>query len=111
MPNPKLGTVTKEVAKAVKAAKAGSVPFRVDKSGIIHVGIGKANFTNEQLIDNVRSFMLAVSDAKPEGYKGKYLEKVTISSTMGPGVKVDLGTVDPSNARFMLDPSKLKQKN
>ena len=104
MPNPKLGTVTKDVEKAVKAGKAGSVQFRVEKKGIIQAGIGKVSFTPEALLDNIRSFMVAVSDVKPEGYKGKYLVAAYLSSTMGPGINIDLGTVDPSNPKFMLHP-------
>lgn len=108
MPNPKMGTVTTDVVKAVKAAKAGSVQFRVDKTGIIHAGIGRVSFPANQILDNFRSFMMAVSDVKPEGFKGKYVMKVSLSSTMGPGVPVDTPNADPSNARFMLDPSLYK---
>ena len=109
MPNPKLGTVTKEVAKAVKNAKAGSVQFRVEKTGIIHAGIGKISFTEDYLLENIKSFMVAVSDAKPEGFKGKYLESVSLCTTMGPGIKIELASVDPTNGKFMIDPSKLKK--
>mmetsp|Transcript_1988 Transcript_1988/g.2105 ORF Transcript_1988/g.2105 Transcript_1988/m.2105 type:complete len:295 (-) Transcript_1988:26-910(-) len=107
MPTPKMGSVTRDVAKAVKLAKAGAVQFRVEKAGIIQAGIGKLSFSNEQLLNNIRAFMVAVSDAKPEGMKGKYIQMVHISSTMGPGVAIDRGNVDPSNAKFMLDPSKI----
>lgn len=107
MPNPKMGSVTKDVAKAIKAAKAGAVQFRVEKAGIIQAGIGKLSFTKEQMLENIRSFMVAVSDAKPEGLKGKYLLNVHLSTTMGPGVEIDAANVDPSNAKFMLDPRKL----
>jgi len=103
MPNPKLGTVTTDIAKAVKAAKAGSVTFRVDRQGIVHGGVGKVDFTNEYIADNIRSFMIAISDAKPEGLKGKYVKSMHISSTMGRSVPVDLSTVDPSNPKFMLN--------
>jgi len=111
MPNPKMGTVTKDVAKAVKAAKAGAVQFRVEKKGIVQAGLGKVSFTSEQLLDNVRSFMVAVSDCKPEGLKGKYILGVHLSTTMGPSVKVDVPSVDPTNARFMVDPKLLKTTN
>ena len=89
MPNPKIGTVTFEVAKAVKEIKAGKVEFRVDKSGIIHAPIGKSSFANEQLIENAEALVTSVVKAKPSAAKGKYLKSVTVSSTMGPGVKVD----------------------
>lgn len=107
MPTPKMGSVTKDVAKAVKLAKAGAVQFRVEKAGIVQAGIGKLSFSNEDLLNNLRAFMVAVSDAKPEGMKGKYIQSVHLSSTMGPGVPIDRGNVDPSNAKFMLDPSKM----
>jgi len=89
MPNPKIGTVTFEVAKAVKEIKAGKVEFRVDKSGIIHAPIGKSSFSSEQLIENAEALVTSVVKAKPSAAKGKYLKSVTVSSTMGPGVKVD----------------------
>jgi large subunit ribosomal protein L1 len=110
MPNPKMGSVTKDVAKAIKAAKAGAVQFRVEKAGIIQVGIGKLSFPNEDLLDNLRAFMVAVTDAKPEGLKTKYILGVNISSTMGPGIKIETANVDPTNAKFMLDPSKMGDK-
>jgi large subunit ribosomal protein L1 len=103
MPNPKMGTVTKDVAKAIKAAKAGAVKFKVEKKGIIYAGVGKLSFSNEALLGNIRAFMLAVIENKPEGLKGKYLTSVYLSSTMGPGVKIVLPSVDPGNARFMLN--------
>ena len=89
MPNPKLGTVTMDVAKAVKAAKSGEVQFRVEKSGIVHAGIGKSSFDEKSIIANINAFIKAVSIAKPSGSKGVYMKKITISSTMGPGVKSD----------------------
>jgi len=88
----------------------GSVQFRVEKKGIIQAGIGKASFVNESLLDNIRSFMIAVSDNKPEGFKGKYLKSAYLSSSMGPSLPIDITCVDPSNAKFMLDPSKVKLK-
>ncbi|MBP2228075.1 large subunit ribosomal protein L1 [Azospirillum agricola] len=93
MPNPKLGTVTPDVAGAVKAAKAGAVEFRAEKTGIVHAGVGKASFSEEALVQNIRAFVDAISRAKPTGAKGQYIEKVSLSSTMGPGLKVDLATV------------------
>jgi len=89
MPNPKLGTVTMDVAKAVKAAKSGEVQFRVEKSGIIHAGIGKSSFDEKSIIENIKAFIKAVGVAKPSGSKGVYMKKITISSTMGPGIKID----------------------
>ncbi|PWC33708.1 50S ribosomal protein L1 [Azospirillum sp. TSO35-2] len=93
MPNPKLGTVTPDVAGAVKAAKAGAVEFRAEKTGIVHAGVGKASFSEEALVQNIRAFVDAITRAKPTGAKGQYLLKVSLSSTMGPGVKLDLATV------------------
>ena len=93
MPNPKLGTVTMGVADAVKAAKGGQVEFRVEKAGIIHSGIGKASFGEAELRRNFDAFVDAIIRAKPTGAKGKYLQKVALSSSMGPGVKVDAGQV------------------
>ncbi|MEM9756567.1 MAG: 50S ribosomal protein L1, partial [Pseudomonadota bacterium] len=95
MPNPKVGTVTMDVAEAVTAAKGGQVTFRVEKAGVVHAGIGKASFEAEQLAQNVRAFVDAVSRAKPAGAKGTYMKKVAISSTMGPGVTIAL---DSANA-------------
>ena len=89
MPNPKLGTVTMNVAEAVKAAKGGQVEFRVEKAGIIHSGIGKASFPAEDLRANFDAFVDAIVKAKPTGAKGKYLQKAAVSSTMGPGVRID----------------------
>ncbi|MEA3066239.1 MAG: large subunit ribosomal protein [Sphingomonadales bacterium] len=93
MPNPKLGTVTPNVTEAVKAAKGGQVEFRVEKAGIIHSGIGKASFTAEDLKRNFTAFVDAIVKAKPAGAKGKYVQKVALSSTMGPGLKVDVAEV------------------
>ncbi|ABQ68922.1 50S ribosomal protein L1 [Rhizorhabdus wittichii] len=93
MPNPKLGTVTMNVAEAVKAAKGGQVEFRVEKAGIIHSGIGKASFPAEDLRANFDAFVDAIVKAKPTGAKGKYLKKAAVSSTMGPGVKIDVADV------------------
>jgi len=92
MPNPKVGTVTMDVANAVKAAKGGEVQFKVEKAGVIHGGIGKVSFTEDKLAENVRAFVEAVSKAKPTGAKGTYLKKVSLSSTMGPGVTLDLAS-------------------
>ncbi len=97
MPNPKLGTVTPNVADAVTAAKGGQVAFRVEKAGIIHAGIGKASFGEEQLIENARALMDALLKAKPSGAKGQYLKRIAVTSTMGPGVKVDVASAG-SNA-------------
>jgi large subunit ribosomal protein L1 len=93
MPNPKLGTVTPNVTEAVKAAKGGQVEFRVEKAGIIHSGIGKASFPAEDLKRNFQAFVDAIVKAKPAGAKGKYVKKVALSSTMGPGLKVDVAEV------------------
>jgi large subunit ribosomal protein L1 len=93
MPNPKLGTVTMNVAEAVKAAKGGQVEFRVEKAGIIHSGIGKASFPEADLRANFDAFVDAIVKAKPSGAKGKYLKKAAVSSTMGPGVKIDVAEV------------------
>ncbi|QIK78146.1 50S ribosomal protein L1 [Sphingomonas piscis] len=93
MPNPKLGTVTMDVTKAVTDAKSGQIEFRVEKAGIIHAGIGKASFPAEDLKANYDAFVDAILKAKPTGSKGKYLKKASISSTMGPGVKVEIGEI------------------
>jgi large subunit ribosomal protein L1 len=97
MPNPKLGTVTMDVADAVKAAKGGQVEFRVEKAGIVHSGIGKASFAPEALKANFDAFLDAILKAKPSGAKGKYLKKIALSSSMGPGVKVDPASATASN--------------
>ena len=93
MPNPKLGTVTMDVAKAVNDAKSGQVEFRVEKAGIVHAGIGKASFSEDDLKENFRAFVDAIVKAKPSGAKGKFVKKLSVSSTMGPGVKVDLAEI------------------
>jgi large subunit ribosomal protein L1 len=93
MPNPKVGTVTPDVAGAVKAAKGGAVEFRVEKAGIVHAGIGKASFEADKLAQNIRAFVDAVAKAKPTGAKGTYINRIALSSTMGPGVKVDPATI------------------
>ena len=93
MPNPKLGSVTMDVKGAVTAAKAGQVEFRAEKAGIVHAGIGKASFPAEKLLENAKAFADAIIKAKPTGAKGTYVQKVAVSSTMGPGVRVDVGTL------------------
>ncbi len=93
MPNPRVGTVTPDVAGAVKASKGGAVEFRVEKAGIVHAGIGKASFGAEALLENIRAFADAVQKAKPTGAKGNYVQRVAVSSTMGPGIKIDPATV------------------
>jgi large subunit ribosomal protein L1 len=93
MPNPKVGTVTTDVAAAVKASKGGAVEFRVEKAGIIHGGVGKASFDAKAIEENVRAFADAVIKAKPSGAKGNYLKKMSLSSTMGPGLKLDLSSI------------------
>jgi large subunit ribosomal protein L1 len=90
MPNPRLGTVTQNVTEAVQAAKGGQVEFRAEKAGIVHAGVGKASFTDDALVDNVRAFVGAITRGKPSGVKGTYIKRVALSSTMGPAVKVDL---------------------
>ena len=90
MPNPKLGTVTQDVEGAVKAAKAGEVQFRVEKAGVVHAGIGKASFEVEKIAQNAQAFLDAIQKARPSGAKGTYMKKVTMSSTMGPGVFIDI---------------------
>ncbi len=93
MPNPKLGTVTPDVTAAVKAAKAGQIEFRVEKAGIVHAGVGKASFTAEALSENIRAFVDAINKAKPSGVKGTYLKRVSLSSTMGPGLKLNVASL------------------
>ena len=93
MPNPRLGTVTMDVKGAITAAKAGQVEFRAEKAGIVHAGIGKASFPTEKLLENAKAFADAIVKAKPTGAKGTYVQKVAVSSTMGPGVRVDVATL------------------
>ena len=93
MPNPKLGTVTPNVVEAVKAAKAGSIEFRAEKAGIVQAGIGKVNFSEADLLTNAKAFISAITKARPAGVKGTYVGRISLSTTMGPGVKVDLSTV------------------
>ena len=93
MPNPKVGTVTADVTTAVRGAKGGSVEFRVEKAGIVHAGVGKASFSEEKLVENVRAFADAVQKAKPAGAKGSFVNKISLSSTMGPGVKIEPASV------------------
>jgi len=93
MPNPKLGTVTADVAAAIQAVKGGQVEFRVEKAGIVHAGVGKASFGEDALVENIKAFVDAISRAKPSGAKGTYIKRVALSSTMGPGVRVDLGSI------------------
>ncbi|GHC62406.1 50S ribosomal protein L1 [Limoniibacter endophyticus] len=97
MPNPKVGTVTTDVAAAVKASKGGAVEFRVEKAGIIHAGVGKVSFDTKALAENVRALSDAVNRAKPAGAKGVYVRRVSLSSTMGPGVKIDVATLDAAS--------------
>jgi large subunit ribosomal protein L1 len=92
MPNPRVGTVTPNVGQAVKDAKGGSIEFRTEKTGIIHAGIGKASFTEEALLANVKAMVDALNKAKPTGAKGVYIKKISLSSTMGPGFKIDAGS-------------------
>jgi len=94
MPNPKVGTVTPDVTKAIEAAKGGAVDFRVEKAGILHAGIGKVSFSDEALIENIKAFADAVNKAKPSGAKGTYVRRIGLSSTMGPGVKVEVASVN-----------------
>jgi large subunit ribosomal protein L1 len=96
MPNPRVGTVTPNVAQAVKDAKGGAIEFRTEKTGIIHAGIGKASFTEEALLANVKALVDALNRAKPTGAKGTYIKKISLSSTMGPGFKVDSGSFSAS---------------
>ncbi|HSD35106.1 MAG TPA: 50S ribosomal protein L1 [Alphaproteobacteria bacterium] len=93
MPNPKLGTVTADVTAAVKAAKGGQVEFRAEKAGLVHAGVGKASFSEQALVENVKAFVGAINRAKPSGAKGTYLKKVCLSSTMGPGVKIEVSSL------------------
>jgi large subunit ribosomal protein L1 len=98
MPNPKVGTVTMDVVQAIKDAKGGAVEFRVEKAGIVQAGVGKASFTEDAIVANVKAFVDSVIKAKPAGAKGTYMKKISLSSTMGPGVKIALGSVGASGA-------------
>ncbi len=93
MPNPRLGTVTANIGEAVKAAKGGQVEFRAEKAGIVHAGIGKASFSEAALLENVRAFVGAISRGKPSGVKGTFIKKVSLSSTMGPGLKLEISSL------------------
>jgi len=93
MPNPKLGTVTMNVAEAVQAAKGGQVEFRAEKAGIVHAGVGKASFAEDALVQNIQAFVDAITKAKPTGAKGTYVQKVSLSSSMGPGLKLDIASL------------------
>ena len=93
MPNPKVGTVTMDVAGAVKGAKGGSIEFRVEKAGVVHAGVGKASFATDKLVENIKAFADAVAKAKPSGAKGTFVHRIAISSTMGPGVKVEPSSI------------------
>jgi len=93
MPNPKLGTVTTDVAGAIKAVKGGQVEFRVEKAGIVHAGVGKTSFGEDALVENIRAFVDAISRAKPSGAKGTYIKRISLSSTMGPGVRIEVGSI------------------
>ena len=99
MPNPKLGTVTPDVEKAVKDAKGGAIEFRAEKAGIVHAGVGKASFDEKKIAENVRAFFDAIMKAKPTGAKGSYVKKVTITSSMGPGLKLDLASLQGEQAK------------
>ena len=96
MPNPKVGTVTMDVTSAIKDAKGGAVEFRVEKAGIVQAGVGKASFAEDALVANIKSFVDGVAKAKPQGVKGHYMKKISLSSTMGPGVKISLPSVGVS---------------
>ncbi len=98
MPNPRVGTVTPNVAQAVKDAKGGAIEFRVEKAGIVHAGVGKASFTEDALVANVQALVDALNKAKPTGAKGTYVKRVSLSSTMGPGVKISLASIGVGGA-------------
>ena len=100
MPNPKMGTVTMNVAEAVRKAKAGTIPFRVEKAGLIHAGVGKVSFFTDALLENIYAFVTAIQQAKPSGAKGTYIRAVHLSSTMGPGIKVDLAKLKNTMSRL-----------
>lgn len=103
MPSPKMGTVTQDVKSAVKNAKAGAVKFKVEKQGVLHITVGKRSFEDQQLLENIRAVMIAIMDAKPEGLKGKYFKKASISTTMGKGINLQIQTIDPGHGRFMVN--------
>ena len=98
MPNPKVGTVTMDVVQAIKDAKGGAVEFRVEKAGVVQAGVGKASFSEDAIVQNVKTFVDSVMKARPQGAKGVYMKKISISSTMGPGVKIALGSVGAASA-------------
>jgi large subunit ribosomal protein L1 len=98
MPNPKVGTVTMDVTQAIKDAKGGAVEYRVEKAGIVQGGVGKASFTEDAIVANVKAFVDSVLKARPTGAKGHYMKKISISSTMGPGVKINLASVGAASA-------------
>jgi large subunit ribosomal protein L1 len=98
MPNPKVGTVTMDVTQAIKDAKGGAVEFRVEKAGVVQAGVGKASFSEDAIVQNVKTFVDSVLKARPQGAKGTYMKKISISSTMGPGVKIALGSVGAASA-------------
>jgi large subunit ribosomal protein L1 len=100
MPNPKLGTVTMDIKAAVEDATGGQIEFRTEKKGIIHAQLGRASFPDEHLLENLKAFMVEIQNAKPDGAKGIYLQQATLSTTMGPGARIDLSTIDPSSAKF-----------
>jgi large subunit ribosomal protein L1 len=93
MPNPKLGTVTTNITEAVKAAKGGSVEFRAEKAGIVHAGVGKASFEDQALVQNIRAFVAAIQRSRPTGAKGSFIKKISLTSTMGPGIKIDPASI------------------
>lgn len=99
MPNPKLGTVTPDVKKAVEAAKGGAVEYRAEKTGIVQLGVGKASFTEKQIAENIRALIGEIKRVRPAGAKGAYLKKISVSSTMGPGIKLDLGDFGATEAK------------
>jgi len=100
MPNPKMGTITSDIAAAVKTIKAGQVQFKVEKKGILHACIGKRDFPPEKILDNLKSFMYAISSLKPEAIKGQYIKSVSLSTTMGPGFRINVREIDPSSSSF-----------
>jgi large subunit ribosomal protein L1 len=99
MPNPKLGTVTPDVKKAVEDAKGGAIEYRAEKSGIVHAGVGKASFDEGKIVENVKAFIDTIQKARPSGAKGTFIKKITLSSTMGPGIKIDPAAVDVRQAK------------